>query len=313
MGSLPRRFTSAFEERKEKKFSDSAIESRLDTFLRKTQGQRSRVKTWTMKNNDTGQVITGQFAPQNYTENAGAKIPEVSTVNNQEPFPQWVGGEGETISYSARIFQVDPTVSVRDSVELLKNATKKDAKLNRAPIFTFTWGTEIAFRCFVVSVGGVRYDEITDTGEIRGASFTVALRKISKDISQFSLLQGASYGTATEQFKTGLSTIRKALGIDVKGGSIHTKGKTIRAKEGDTFESIAQQEYGSAILGDILRRAQPDKADLQPGDTVDLVDDVEVFQIEVTPQSVALQDNEAARTVRQLKFEARNRTAVKAF
>ena len=39
-------------------------------------------------------------------------------------------------------------------------------------------------------------------------------------------------------------------------------------------------------------------------------DDIEIFQIEVTPQSIALKDNEEARAVRELKFSERNRTAV---
>jgi hypothetical protein len=275
-----------------------------------------RAKLWTLKNLDNPrQVRSGQYTPQDYTENAGAKIPEVSTVNNQEPFPQWVGGEGETVSFTARIFRADPEHrSIRKDIEALKKATRKDPKLFRAPLFRFTWGAEIAFDCFVASVGGIRYDEVASDGRLKGAQFSVVLRRVENipksGLSKLNDPTGLSRGlkVLNDQIGEGVDSF-----IDVFGGSLHKKGKTVKAKEGDTFESIAATEYGDALVGDILRRAQPDKANLQPGDEVVLVDDTEIFQIKVTPQAVSLEDTETSRTVRELKFEARNRKIVKVF
>lgn len=285
----------------------------LNVLLRREVGAKG--KNWTLKNRDNGNVISGQYAPQDYTENAGAKIPEVSTVNNQEPFPQWVGGEGETSSFTARIYRPDPSArgSVRNDVENLKKATRKDKKLFRAPIFTFTWGEEISFDCFVVSVGGIRYDEITSSGLIKGAQFSLVLRKLNT-VPQAGLTKLRDLTGLT----TGLKALNDlslpiSLSIDIFGGSLHKKGKTIIAKEGDTFESIAALEYGDALVGDILRRGQPEKANLSPGDEVILVDDTEIFEIDVTPQSVALKNSESTRTIRQIKLDARNRKTVKVF
>jgi len=288
----------------------------LQSLLSRVTGS-PRGKQWSLQNkDDPGLALQGQFAPADYTENAGAKIPEVSTVNNAEPFPQWVGGEGETSTFTARIYRPDPLAagSVRKDVESLKRATRKDPKLHRAPLFRFQWGAEIQFDCFVVSVGGIKYDEITDTGLIKGAQFQLVLRRIDK-IPQ----QGFSKLSDITGLTTGLKTISDVLGdspsllINIFGGSLHKKGKTIKAKEGDTFESIAQLEYGDPLVGDILRRAQPEKANLVPGDEVILVDNTEIFQVKVTPQSTALKDNESARRVRQAKFGERNRKIVKVF
>ncbi len=276
-----------------------------------------RRKSWSLQNKDNPSfTIQGQYAPLEYTENSGAKIQDVSTVNNKEPFPQWVGGEGDTSTFKARIFRPDPldTGSVRKDVEALKKATKKDPKLFRAPLFRFQWGEEIQFDCFVVTVGGVKYDEITDTGLIKGAEFQLVLRRI-ENIPQ----QGFSKLSDITGLSKGLKAVSTFLGdspsllISIFGASLHRKGKTITTKEGDTFESIAQLEYGDPLVGDILRRAQPEKANLQPGDEVILVDNTEIFQIEVTPQSVALRNNETARTVREAKFGERNRRIVKVF
>ena len=76
-------------------------------------------------------------------------------------------------------------------------------------------------------------------------------------------------------------------------------GKEIIVKQGETFEHIAQKHYGDAHVGDILRRAHYNKplneikSSLETGDVVDLVADDEIFGIAVTPQSIALKDNEA--------------------
>ena len=58
-----------------------------------------------------------------------------------------------------------------------------------------------------------------------------------------------------------------------------------------TFESIALQEYGNANLGVILRNAQPDKLNVQPGEEIATVKKNEIVQIPITPTAVPLRDN----------------------
>lgn len=266
-------------------------------------------KAWALKNNDTGQEILGQYLPQNYTEGASANISETSTVNQQDPFQQWTGGNTESSSFDVRIFAYSSESTVLQDVQILKDATKKDEQLNRPPIFTFKYGVDIAYTCFVESVKNIKYDEFRADGTIRGATLSITLRKIENlpatDPSGLSELV-ITGKQISDFFENSFSDI-----IDVFGASPHKKSRTIKAKEGDTFESIAAREYGNALVGDILRRAQPDKVNLKPGDDVILIDDVEIFQIKVQPLSPPLQRNPISKAVRDQKFEARNRTGLK--
>ena len=96
--------------------------------------------------------------------------------------------------------------------------------------------------------------------------------------------------------------------IDIPGGSLHTIDRTRFARQGETFEQIAAQEYGNPILGDILRRVQPDKADLKTGDEVLLIDPDEINTVDVTPQSIALKNTPENNALREEFFDLRKRT-----
>jgi len=277
-------------------------------------GFSTPAKAWSLKNDDTKEVIRGQFLPEGYTENQGAVIPESTTVNQATPFPQWVRGEQETANFTVRIFAAHSFKDIRRDVNALKNASQKDNKLKRAPIFTFSYGIDIAFKCFVVTVGGVRYDEIRSDGSLRGATFNITLKRIAP--ADLQTRSKASDLARKIKFAggvvAGVAGLADTLGlINLPGGSLHTKGKTIKAKDGDTFESIAALEYGDALVGDILRRVQPDKANLEPGDEVILIVDEEIFDIDVTPQAVALRDTPENQEVKEIKFDDRNRPTAK--
>jgi len=263
---------------------------------------------WSLKNNDTKEVVSGQFLPTDYTENISAQYGEFSTVNIQDPFPQWISGNAETATFKIRIFSFDAASTVKENIQILRTATRKDAKLNRPPIFTFTYGLEIAYLCFVQVVGGIRYDEVTSDGFIRGATLDITLRRLEdlpddESIAQFKADKGVISGVKKVLKLSGL--------INIPGGSLHAKGRTVLVKEGDTFESIAQREYSNALQGDILRRVQPEKANLLPGMSVILVADTDIHTIRVTPQSPCLRDTEEVRTIQAEKFLARNRPTVK--
>lgn len=273
-------------------------------------------KAWSLKNDDTDEVIRGQYVPQNYTENIGSNIIDSITLNQQDPFPQWINGQAETITFTGRLFATNSSKNIKQDVDILKSANKKVESLKRPPIFTFTYGVEIAFKCFVITVGGIKYDEIRGDGTLRGVEFNISLRKIvPEDIQGQSAASNLAAKIKTAAgIVIGATAIASSLNlINIPGGSLHKKSRTIKVKRGDTFESIASLEYGNALVGDILRRIQPDKVILQTGDNVILVDEIEIFQINVTPQSVALKDTEEVKIIKELKFAARNRTSVNIF
>lgn len=265
---------------------------------------------WSLKNNDTGQIISGQYLPEGYQENVTANFQDITTTNIQEPFNQWINGNAETANFKVRIFTHSPLLSVKNDIETLKKSIQRDARLNRPPNYIFTYGTEISYFCNITNVAPVEYDEIDNTvGTIRGARFTLGLRKLTN------LPTGNELGSFKSDLGiiSGVGSLIQDISnlIFIPGGSLHTKSRTISAKQGDTFESLAQREYGDALVGDILRRTQPEKADLKPGDDVIMVDDTEVFQIKVTPQSHMLKDNSEVRALKEIKFANRNRPTVK--
>ena len=300
-------------------------------------------------NDGTGNQFIGQFIAENLTENVGARIGEAISVGNQNPALHWISGDVETITFNARIFRTSPVkgavfdalsnpvgtgfnvlggsggpaianASVRDEIEKLKKFTRPNEEFGRLERFVFTYGTEMEFLVFVQSVGGIVYDEIRSDGTIRGCTFQMQLKKI--DPANLATKQGDPGVSLAAGLKTAFGIITTVAGgvaavnklnrgklINIPGGSLHTVTKTVKIKQGMTFESIARKEYGNPLLGDVLRRAQPDKADLKPGDTILLVKKEEIVQIPVTPQSVALRDTAENKLLLQGYLNLRGKKA----
>lgn len=270
----------------------------------------SDAKGWQLEGIDNGFGITfkGDFLAENQTETIGSVLGESSSINTASPNFQWLHGEAEPFSFTARLFASTAFQNVKQQVELLKSFARRDEKLKRAPQFVYTSGTEIGFSCFV---RGVRflYDELRSDGTLRGAVVSITLQKIADTVTE------EAGSSLAGKIKSAAGIIAGAAGIisnirsrkNVPGASPHTINRTIITKQGDTFEKLAAREYGNALKGDILRRAQPDKVDFKPNTVIDLLDRTEVIQIVVTPQSIALKDTPENLALRELKLAARNR------
>jgi len=247
----------------------------------------------------------GQFMAENAVENVGARLQNQESLNTQTPNKQWAGGEVETFTFEARIYARDGLSNVASKIAQLKSFARKDEALGRAPIFIFTFGTQLSFTCFVKGLGGIKYDELKSDGTLRGASFSIALEKIEEseidgDIGLASKIKAVG-GVIT-------SAVGLAAGvglINIPGGSLHTIARKVEAKDGDTFESIAANEYNDALVGDILRRANVQIAQIEAGNKVTLVERREIFSIEVTPQSNALKDDIDQNALRQTFLDKR--------
>lgn len=255
----------------------------------------SAKNVWRLKMLDPPESeFVGMFIAQTLTENVGQRISKTQGLNQQGTQKGYLGGEDETTTFTTRIWANDSVKNVKSSIDALKSFCRRDPNLKRAPIFKFTSGTEVACKCFVETVGGIVYDDPREDGSIRGATFSVTLTIIDslptkeEAVSLSSILKGGS---------SVISSLGQSLGvINIPGGSLHRKGRMVVIKQGQTFESIAQKEYGDALAGDILRRIhyqQPlnqIKMALETGDVIDLVDSVDIASIETTPQSVFLKD-----------------------
>lgn len=286
-------------------------------------------KVWKLSSLDNREnKFIGQFQAEGLTENVSARLTETQSVGLQQPVIHWQSGETQTLSFRARIFRTSPITglafdaiynpvgtafegatnvgplvgngSVRNQIENLKKLSQKNINIGRQERFLFTYGTDLEFEVFIQSVGGITYDDIRSDGTIRGASFEIKLIKIRPENNQqqagvslsstIKTVAGVITGIASGGFSDITSPFRSRL-VNIPGSSLHTIDKVLRAKQGDTYEKIAAKEYGNPLLGDVLRRAQPDKADLNEGDEFFTIKRQEVVQIEVTPQSVPFKDS----------------------
>lgn len=267
-------------------------------------------KTWKLTGIDAGfeKEFEGQFLAQDMEETVGAFLGETTTVNKGAPDFQWIRGEAERFSFTTRLWASNSFKNIKQQVNLLKSFARRDATLKRAPKFLFSAGTEISFTCFVRGVR-LRYDELRIDGSLRGAIVDLELQVIEDKAvgnAATSLASQIKFAAGVVVGGIGIAQQVKRL-INIPGGSLHTIGRVVTVKEGQTFESIASLEYGNALLGDILRRSQPDIANMKAGDKVNLVEPSEIIQIPVTQQSISLRNTQENLSLRELKLLKRNR------
>ena len=267
-------------------------------------------KTWKLKGIDPEFDIEfeGQFLAQDMEETIGSFLGETTSINKGQPDFQWLRGEAEAFSFTTRLWTSNSFKNIKQQVNTIKSFARRDPRLKRAPRFLFSAGTEISFTCFVRGVR-FRYDELRSDGSLRGAIIDLQLQVIEDKIvgnAATSLASQIKFAAGVVVGAVGIAAQIKRL-VNIPGGSLHTIGRTVIVKSGQTFESIAKAEYGNALLGDILRRTQPQLANLKAGDKVDLVESTEIIQIPITPQSVALKNTQENLNLRELKLLNRNR------
>lgn len=268
-------------------------------------------KGWSLIGQDAGieqLEFKGQFIAENMGENIGSALGETTTVGKGRPNQQWLHGDSETFTFTSRLFASNSFQNIKQQVETLKSFSRRNKDLKRAPIFLFTAGTEIGFTCFVKGVQ-IQYDELKVDGSLQGIIANITLQKLEE------IITGDASTSLASQIKFAAGIVAGAAGIldqvgrvvDIPGFSLHTLDRIVEVVDGDTFESIAAAEYGDALLGDILRRVQPDKVNLVSGDKVQLIEPTEVSEIAVTQQSVALKNTLENLALREEFFELRNR------
>jgi len=252
----------------------------------------------------------GDFIAQNLEETIGAFLGETTTINKSTPAFQWVRGEAETISFTARLWKTsDLFTSINQQLAELKRFARRDSTLKRAPKVQLVIGTDLEFVGFIRGVR-ISYDEIRTNGALRGAIVDIQFQKTSteneiKD-SASNLAGAIKFGAGIIAGGIGIASTVKSL-VNIPGASLHTQSRTVNVKDGDTLESIADKEYGDPLLGDVLRRVQPGKATLTPGDEIILIEADEISQIRVTQQSIALKNTPENLDLRDLKLASRNR------
>lgn len=267
-------------------------------------------KGWVLEGQDPGFTtkFQGQFISENMEETIGSVLGETKTVNQPRPDFQWLSGEAETFTFTTRIFASNSFKNIKQQTELLKSFARRQDQLKRAPRCLFTAGTELGFTCFVRGVK-FKYDELRSDGSLRGAIVDITLQKIEDTVTKdaaTSLASQIKFAVGVIAGVAGIASTAKKL-LNIPGGSLHTIDRNVEVKQGQTFERIAQREYGNALLGDILRRAQPQLANLKAGDVVQLVEPTEIIQMTVTPQAVSLKNTQENLALREEILALRNR------
>jgi len=202
---------------------------------------------WTLQNVDTNETpIVGDFFPESMVYTPGAAAYSKShSLNREKPVTQYSHNDLDTLVFNALIFARHFLDNIEERYAQLVLLTKRDPDLKRPPICLFEAGV-IHFDCVVLSVGGIKFSEVRNDGSLRSVEFSIALQEyVPFDI----LALEQTSPTASEP-----STLYKD------------------AKQGDTYESVAQKEYDSALKGVQVRETNPNLGTtIQTGDKIKLL------------------------------------------
>lgn len=213
-------------------------------------------KIWQMRNLDSGEVLQGQFEPENVGRDVGANWGQFTSLNRQNAILQFLNGAQETLSFDGRFFRdhaLDRTPELK--LEKLISWTKIDKSVRRPPVVQFWVGDgHIQMNC-VISGITANYGRPDFFGQMRDVTFSV------------SLLEFTTF------------SVDDAEEVDTRYA---------RARERDYFELLAFEEYGNPMIGDAIRKQHPKLQSLEPGDIVKLPSIEGVRTIEITQTSIPL-------------------------
>lgn len=241
-------------------------------------------RTFFLRNEDSGKELQGQFQAENVSKNVGANYSTSSALNMQTPIRQFINGEVDTVTFQATFFNRDEFFGgAEDDLELLESWVRRDSEKGRPPILSFSVGDGH------LSMVSCVMEKLSQT--LMPPTFTGRLHGVVCDI-----------------------TLTKYQGYSLEGPA---PGETRyhRAKDRDYYEMLTWNEYGSAEMGDIIRKRHPDKPNLQIADIVKLpsVEAIRTERIEqksnVLKTAYGKKDT-PQRALRLSTFESRNRTYV---
>ncbi len=242
---------------------------------------------WYLRNEDTipKQIIQGQFPAEDLIEDTSNNYAVHNSLNRQRPILQFLNGNVDTVSFRATLLNTNAFIGdVEKDLETLKKWKTRDEKLGRPPILSF-WvgdGKVKNTSCVISSLSGITYDKVTRLGALRRIVLTVNLMKYEPYSLESNLLGETRYH---------------------------------RAAKRDYYEMLTFYEYGSPIMGDIIRKRHPTKQNIQVGDVIKLPSKYTLRKEIIEPKSIVLQNvntkkTSPQRTVYLETLESRNRNYV---
>ncbi len=237
--------------------------------------------------------VKGQFHAEGLTEEVGSEYSEKFALNRQTPLTQFVHGKTETLTFTGRLYAARQRIpglpfqgeKIDDQLKKLKEWVRRDPAqaIRRPALLSFTSGDgHVGFeKCFIESLSGITYERPTALGGLRHVTFTVNLRQFTDfELPKFQL-----------------------PGLGAISGLTNTRFHT--ASRGDYYETLTELEYGDPLLGDIIRKQNPDKPNIQVGDVILLPSSSSVVGQRITQQSVPLKTGFGRRDTpqRSLRLE----------
>lgn len=194
-------------------------------------------RSWFLQNIDTNQVFQSQFEAEGLTRDIVSNYAEHTALNRKNPILQFLNKSAETISFQAVLFRRDVVFNdVENSFQLLQSWVEPDEVLGRPPILSFWVGDgHVQLDCVMTGLTGVTYDRPTFGGGVRKITFTVNLKQYQEFVLDSSRISETRYHIT---------------------------------KDRDYYELIAQREYGDPLKGDLIRKRNPDKPNMQVADRI---------------------------------------------
>lgn len=240
-----------------------------------------KTKRWFLRNEDTGDVLVGQFPAEEVSQDIKNNWAKHTTLSRTRSIISYLNSDEDHLTFSARfrsenLYKND----IVKNVEMLRKMARKDPDLGRPPIVTFWVGNgHLEQRSVIDSISGLTWGAPDINGEPRQVKFTV------------NLIQYEDFNLAD---------------VEIYETRYH------RARERDYYELLAYREYRNPLLGDAIRKRHVGQPALTPGAIVRLPS-VEAIRTERPHQtSIALAGSFGRKDTPQkrLRQEMMERTGV---
>ncbi len=218
----------------------------------------SNARNWGITNLETDETIYGDFEAENLVGTYNTQYAHSSALGKQSPITQYLHGDSDTLAFTGmfRARFEDDTIRVKRTFQRLKTWAERDKTIGRPPIVMFVAGNGDEHQLSVItSISDVNIGDFTSTGAVRQYRFHVQLRKYTK--------------------------------YTIQSGPPH-ESRYHNVMQGEYMELLASREYGSPMLGELIRKRHPDLVFPQAGDIVKLPSIEAINQTPIRPTSVPL-------------------------
>lgn len=241
------------------------------------------LRSWFLLNNDTFEVVEGQFEPIGGTTRQIENVwVEHSALSRANPVLQFVKGQSQKVSLQVQLFQQNAFGDIEGDLAILEVWARADLTgLGRPAALTFWLGNShlLVENCVIESLADITYRHPTFFGAMKDVTLTINLRSF--------------------------------VPFDIEATTA-TETRFHRARTGDYYESLAEREYKNPFLGDVIRKRHPTKPIVQINDIIKLPSIEAIRTTKVTQRSIALQTAYGKKETREKRlrldmFDKRNR------